>query len=367
MWRGRLIFAARFREFCSPTGRLQRRGAAGPVFAAEWKRLESLDRLRRFSFVNRLSLLIGLFGWLSIVAGVASSSQAAEVEVRLTDGRLVRGAVNVEQTNPQQLALEQHSAGIKLRRTLSWTNVVDVRIVSETKIADRTLVAPTSAVSVSERSPTESFPLSQLLVQATPISTTGKIDWDSLRLTLRGDDVHGREVPLFGTLKVHLWGQRRVSPESQFVTHPFVTEANQGSRFLAAPSNSSAYQHPYVNSPNPFVELASWTQVLRDDQDRVMRLPLPSPLLEHDSQVGTIGEVTVQLLMPGVGIFEASDPDVILSNSSRLRRERLDRDGSRFFPNEITADSPQTTRSRNRFTWPGGVSGPERGILPIQP
>lgn len=96
-------------------------------------------------------------------------------------------------------------------------------------------------------------------------------------------------------------------------------------------------------------------------------LPLQFPLPEYDVCVGAFGEVSIELLMSGVGVFEASDPDVVLSHQSLLRRERLDRDGSRFFSNEITIDSPQTTCSRNRFNWPGGVSGPERGILPIQP
>ena len=119
--------------------------------------------------------------------------------------------------------------------------------------------------------------------------------------------------------------------------------------------------------PNPVVELASWTRSINDEHDSVLVLPLQSPLPEHDVRVGAFGDVSIELLMPGVGVFEASDPDIVLSHQSLLRRERLDRDGSRFFPNESTTDSQQTTRSRQRFTWPGGVSGPERGILPIQP
>lgn len=364
--------------------------------------------------MNRLIQLLAAVCWLTTGAN-PGFAWSADVEVKLTDGRTLRGAVVAEQTNREQLVVELRSAGLKLRRTLTWNQIADARVITSTKPTESRLQELPEAAPP-EQTPVhaEPLPLSQLLVKADPISTTGKLDWDSLRLTLRGVDEHGEKVPVFGTLKATLWGQRRISPESNVVRHPFVTDANSGSRFLSAPSNSVAYQHPYVMSPNPTVELASWTRSLgaesqggtrdsavderirlantwgstgawqearvgsRQDgrransrevegNDLVFVLPLQRPLPDHDIWTGTFGEVTVELLMPGVGVFEASAPDVVLSRQSLLRRERLYRDGSRFFPNEITTDSPQTTRSRNRFTWPGGVSGPERGILPIQP
>lgn len=364
--------------------------------------------------MSRRTWFITTFCWLSLFASGFTSLWAADVEVRLTDGRILRGSVLENQISKEQLTVEQRCAGITIRRTLSWNQIADVRVVPRQKEVVREVVPAKPFERVPDRQPVVPLPLSQLLVKADPISTTGRMVWDSLRLTLRGVDIKGDTVPLFGTLKANLWGQRRVSPEANFVRHPFVTDANFGSRFLAAPSNSSAYQHPYVASPNPTVELASWTRSVgvgaqggtldsavdervrladtwgstgnwqetrvgaRQDgrraashevegQDFVFVLPLQRPLPDHDVGIGTFGEVTVELLMPGVGVFEASAPDIVLSQHSALRRERLDRDGSRFFPNESTTDSPQTTRSRNRFTWPGGVSGPERGILPIQP
>lgn len=317
--------------------------------------------------MSRLARFIAMLCWLVLIAGGATSLSAADVEVRLTDGRTLRGAVVEKQISKEQLTLEQRSSGILIRRTLTWDQIADVRVVPRQKRAVQETVVTRPIESVPDRQPSEPLPLSQLLVKADPISTTGKMDWDSLRLTLRGVDIKGETVSLFGTLKANLWGQRRVSPEANFVRQPFVTDANVGSRFLAAPSNSSAYQHPYVAAPNPLIELASWTQSVNDDHDSVLVLPLQFPLPEHDVRIGAFGEVSVELLMPGVGVFEASDPDVVLSRQSPLRRELFDRDGSRFFPSEITTDSPQTIRSRHRFTWPGGVSGPERGILPIQP
>lgn len=364
--------------------------------------------------MRRLTKFIAMFCWLSLFAGGGTLLPAADVEVRLTDGRTLCGSVQEKQISKEQLILEQRSAGISIRRALTWKQIADVRVVPRSKRVVSDVIPPKSVEPAPDRQPAEPLPLSQLLVKADPISTAGKMDWDSLRLTLRGVDIEGESVPLFGTLRVSLWGQRRVSPESNSVRHPFVSNANYGSRFLAAPSNSSAYQHPFVTSPSPTLELANWTQSIgvesrggardsaveervrlantwgstgywqearvgaRQDgrraetrgvegHDSVFVLPLQRPLPDQDNGIGTFGEVTVELLMPGVGVFEASAPDVVLSHQSALRRERLDRDGSRFFPNETTTDSPQTTRSRNRFTWPGGVSGPERGILPIQP
>lgn len=318
--------------------------------------------------MSRLAQRIVTFCVLALVARLETSLSAADVEVRLTDGRTLRGTLIESQTNRERLALELKSSGLTIRRTITLKQIAAVQVLAPHNKKDVREVVPAapSETKLDRQSP-ESPPLAQLLVKAEPISTTGKIDWDSLRLTVRGVDINDEAVPLFGTLKVNLWGQRRVPPESNFVRHPFVTDANFGSRFLAAPSSSSAYQHPYVTAPNPVVELASWTQSIHGERDRVMVLPLPTMLPEHDVRVGAFGEVSVELLMPGVGVFAASDPDVVLSHQTLLRRERLDRDGLRFFPNELTTDSPQTTRSRNRFTWPGGVSGPERGILPIQP
>lgn len=323
--------------------------------------------------MNRLIKLLAALCWLTVCAN-PGFAWSADVEVTLTDGGTLRGTVVAEQTNQEQLVVELRSSGLKLRRTLRWKQIADARVVTLAKPKeDHSQAQPEVAPPEQAHAPTETLPLSQLLVKADPISTTGKMDLDSLRVTLRGVDEHGEKVPVFGTLKATLWGQRRVSPESNVVRHPFVTDANLGSRFLSAPSNSVAYQHPYVTSPNPTIELASWTRFLGAEplggtrDSAMLVLPLQRPLPDHDVWTGTFGEVTVELLMPGVGVFEASAPNVALSRQSLLRRERLDRDGSRFFPNEITTDSPQTTRSRHRFTWPGGVLGPERGILPIQP
>lgn len=366
--------------------------------------------------MSRLARFIAMFCWLLLFAAGVTSLLAADVEVRLADGRTLRGAVVEKEISKEQLTLEQRSSGITIRRTLTWDQIVDVRVVPRQTRVVREIVSPKPVVPAEGLRQLQPLPLplSQLLVKADPMSSFGKMDWDSLRVTLRGVNEQGDTVQLGGTLKVTLWGQQRVRPESRIVRYPIVTDANFGSRYLSAPSNVYAYQHPYVMSPNPIVEVCSWTRRIdvetaggvRDSAidervrlantwgstgnwqetrvgarqdgrrveaqefegcDTVLVLPLQRPLPDHDVWVGTFGEVTVELLMPGVGVFTASAPDIVLSHQNALRREMLDGEGSRFYPNESTTDDLQRSRSRHRFIWPGGVSGPERGILPIQP
>jgi len=318
--------------------------------------------------VKILVKLIAAVCLVSAIAGrEATTLSAADVEVRLNDGRTLRGSVIEGQTSRAQLALELRSSGITMRRTLSWNQIASVQVAPLPKKNElRATARPESPIAdehLKNATKEAVLPLSEFLVSARPVSTFGKIDWDSLRVGLRGIDVRGRPVPLFGTLKLTLWGQRRIPPESNIVRYPFVTDANYGSRFLAAPSNSYAYQHPAVMAPNSIVQLASWTQAITENDAGVLLLPLQRPLADHDVRIGDLGELAVELLMPGVGVFEATVPDVVLSHQSELRRARLDRDGSRFFPNETTTDSPQTARARNRFNWPGASYGPERGSL----
>ena len=212
--------------------------------------------------MGRLVGIVSLCCWYSLFASGVTSSPAADVEVRLKDGRTLNGSVLEMRTNDEQLTLEQRSSGIAIRRTLTWNQVADIRVVPPQKNLVRA-VGPTKTIEpLLDRQLVEPLPLSQLLVKADPISTTGKRDWDSLRLTLRGVDKQGDSVPVFGTLKVTLWGQQRVRPESRIVRYPIVSDANFGSRYLCAPSNAYSYQHPFVTSPNPTIEMASWTQAI---------------------------------------------------------------------------------------------------------
>ena len=74
--------------------------------------------------MSRLVLLVVLLCPLLVVTDLgARTSLAADVEVRLTDGRTLRGSVIESQSNEEQLALEIRSAGIALRRTLSWKQI----------------------------------------------------------------------------------------------------------------------------------------------------------------------------------------------------------------------------------------------------
>lgn len=323
---------------------------------------------------RRSTIVLSVRLWL-LGLPLAVVVPAAELEVRCSDGRIVRGSVVEGSTNREQLALEIVTSGIKIRRSLPWEQVSSWRLVPDrprevsrgsASSTDRQFSPSVTDASRSER------PLSQLFVKAVPASSTGKIDWDSLQVSLRGVDQHGSRVPLAGTLTITLWGQRRSTTRT--VPHPFITDQNLGSRFNATSTNSYADQHPFVTTPHPLTQIATWTRRLHADvgdqatpNDPVLLLPLPRPFPDHDFDIGALGEVTAELLMSGVGVFQAADSDVVLSHQGLLRREQLDRHGTRFFPSEHTSGNSQFVTPRHRFVWPGGVSGPERGIFPIQP
>jgi hypothetical protein len=322
---------------------------------------------------RRPAIVLSVVLWL--LGSALAVVPAAEIEVRCSDGRFVRGSVVEGSTNRAELALEIVTSGIKIRRTLLWEHVSSWRLVPDrpheasrgaVSTTDRKMPPSVIEAARPERSP------SRLFVKAVPASSSGKIDWDSLQVSLRGVDQHGSSVPLAGTLTIALWAQRRDT--TRVVPHPFITDQNFGSRFNATSTNSYAYQHPFVAVPNPLSQVAIWTRCLHAEvgdqakpNDQVLLLPLPRPFPDHELDIGALGEVTAELLMPGVGVLQAADSDVALSHQSLLRREQLDRNGTRFFPNERTSGNPQFVTPRHRFVWPGGVSGPERGILPIQP
>ena len=164
--------------------------------------------------MSRLTSLIATFCWLTLFASGVTSLSAADVEVRLTDGRTLRGSVVESQTNKEQLALEQRSSGITIRRTLTWNQIADCKIIPPIKKYIVPAAVPQQALNQKDAAADNDLnplklPVSQLLVKADPISRYFKMDWDALRLTLRGVNEFGDEVPLKGTLYVTLWGPPR--------------------------------------------------------------------------------------------------------------------------------------------------------------
>ncbi len=304
---------------------------------------------------------------------------AADVEVRLTDGRTLRGSVIEAQTSREQLGLELRSSGISIRRTLAWKQIADWKIVPLLPKRAPRPVSPPVNEQLESTAYDSALPLSELVVSAQSVSTFGRMDWDSLRLSLQGFDQLGTPVPLFGTLQVTLWGLREEAGRPLRINTPTGSMDVAGQRRMELDKiqtwtrslDSTIQRLPGIGVPTgarpgaggivyedvtsrPWGASGFGSQSVsgfegrqdrgrpvyeRNPSDAVqMLLSLPRPLPDSDSQRFPLGEVTVELLMPGVGVFSATSPGVVLVHQSPLRQELLNQSGSRFFQNELTTD-----------------------------
>jgi hypothetical protein len=331
--------------------------------------------------VQTLAKLIVAICFVSAFADQeAATLSAADVEVRLNDGRSLRGTIIEDKTSREQLALEFRSSGITIRRTLAWKQISNWKIVPP--LPKRVSAQPEPVVTnepLVNATDEPELPLSELIVSAQSVSTFGRMDWDSLRLTLQGFDQLGTPVPLFGTLQVTLWGIREDSGRPQRINTPSGSMDVAGQRRLELDKiqtwtrslDSSIQRLPGIGVPvggrpgaggivyedvtaRPWSASGFGSQSVtgfegrqdrgrpiyaRNPSDAVqMLLSLPRPLPDSDPQRYPLGEVTVELLMPGVGVFTATSPGVVLVHQSPLRQELLNQSGSRFFPNEYTTD-----------------------------
>lgn len=344
--------------------------------------------------MNSRAAIVAMIATLLALTGRATSLLAADVEVRLTDGRVLCGSVITSQTSKDQLVLELRSAGITMRRTLLWKQIATTTIIVRSKRDESRQTPRQEPLATDERrGRSEAFedagiqeganfaelPLSELIVSAQPISTFGRLDWDSLRLSLRGFDQTGTPVPLFGTLQVTLWGLREeVGRPTRTNTPTGYADASQRRLELdkihtwTRSLDSTIQRLPGIGTPiggrpggggivyedvtaYPWSASGFGSQSVPGFQGRQDRgrpiyartpsdvvqvfLPLSRPLPDSDPQRGPIGEVSVELLMPGVGVFSATSPGIVLVHQSPLRQELLNQTGSRFFPNEATTDS----------------------------
>jgi len=165
----------------------------------------------------------------------------------------------------------------------------------------------------------EHFPetdtIKALSVQARSVNSSGKADWDSLEIEVDGISKRGAVVPIKnGTLRVTLWGLEQKLVRSH------------GNRFTGVPGKP--------------IQLASWTRQITNSLHRQpMTLPLPHPLPEHNPRVFEIGDVHVQLIVPGVGVLESSISQIPLRHKSFIRDRQLAEKGTQFFPGETTVGS----------------------------
>lgn len=194
------------------------------------------------------------------------------------------------------------------------------------------------------------FRISSLHLEAVPVSMSGKNDWDAMAVHLAAWDAYGRPVPLEGTLRLTLWGQRqellRLYDEQVTAVPGKVEQIASWTQVLPAPPRTGAFR-PGVSIP-----------------PLAIVVPLPRPLPDHDLRWADLGELHARLLVPGQGVFEATQGSVVLRHLSPVRDRLQIETGSRFFAGESTRDSRR--RGPLRFRDFSSL-GPNRGVLAVQP
>ena len=185
-------------------------------------------------------------------------------------------------------------------------------------------------------------PIRNLTVRALPISEHGKVDWDALSVEVTALDRFGHPTKVRGTLRATLWGRKQ-----QLV---------------------SSFGEQFFAKPGRIEKITAWTRIVGSGsplgQPSRLVLPLPHPLPDHDLRRAAFGELHVQLAVPGEGVFETTERDILLRHRSPLRDRNLVETGSRFFAQESTHGSRM----------PGGLMfdaptslGSERRILTVPP
>ena len=156
-------------------------------------------------------------------------------------------------------------------------------------------------------------------------------------MDVRGFDHRGRFVRLRGTLTVTLHGQ------SQRLVRAFGTH--------------------FVGTPGQVERLAVWTRT-SDGPQQPLVLSLPRPLPAHDLRLAPLGQLSVRLIVPGRGVFEAFSPAIALRQTGPLRERNLLDGRTRFFTGELTHDGRRPTGLR--VVNPSAIR-PNSRVLTVQP
>lgn len=170
--------------------------------------------------------------------------------------------------------------------------------------------------------------LANVSVQATPLNTQGKADWNALAIRLQGFDLQGRPAPLSGNVQITLYGQRQLLLrvwDQQFAAKPVDTISL--ARWTCNCSTSPGIQVPRLGNRFGSGQPSDQTWIVK----------LPSPLPEHNLNIYAFGEIQVTLASAGNGVFEASTAGVPLRHLSLPRDVSLANTGSRFLPSETTS------------------------------
>lgn len=196
--------------------------------------------------------------------------------------------------------------------------------------------------------------LANIAVQATPLNSQGKTDWNALAIRVQGFDQRGNPARVSGTVRITLYGQRQLLLhvwDQQFAVQPIetITLANWTCNSSSVPETQIPRVGNRFGAGQPY------------DQTWIVRLPSPTP--EHNLNVYALGEVQVTLTSAGNGVFEASSGTVPLRHLSQARDTSLVQTGSRFFPSETTSEGISRV-SRLNLNAP---SRPNNRTLSVQP
>lgn len=182
--------------------------------------------------------------------------------------------------------------------------------------------------------------IQSLAINAVPFNSRGKTDWDSLRVEVMALDCEGRGVAVRGTVQAALWrvDQRRAPLNA--------------TRFVFdAPGQP---QRVFEATPRRVRRMATWTRRIDPGSSRpilscagmpvaesgissILVLPLSAPLPDHDGALSPYGALHVRLSVPGHGVFETTQDDVLLRHSGDTRKHNLVASGALSLPHEGTS------------------------------
>lgn len=196
--------------------------------------------------------------------------------------------------------------------------------------------------------------LTQIRVQATPLNTEGKADWNALAVRVQGLDQTGQPARLSGTVNIHLYGERQLLLpvwDQEFLAKPIKTiPLAQWTRNCAT-----------IAASQPLRASNMYGSGSAADQTWIVRFPSPIPA--QNPNVYAFGTVQVSLASPGKGTFSAAVAAVPLKQTSIDRDLSLVNEGTRFFPSETTSSSVYRLKRLNY----NAASRPGSRTLAIQP
>ncbi|QDV20044.1 hypothetical protein Pan153_47140 [Gimesia panareensis] len=196
--------------------------------------------------------------------------------------------------------------------------------------------------------------LTRISVEAAPLNTRGRADFNALAIRVKGFDQAGNPARLTGQVQIHLYGERQLllhAWDQQFAAKPIqtISLAEWTRNCATTPGTHTPQAGNQFGAGQPF------------DQTWIVRLPPRTP--EQNPNVYALGAVQTTLVSPGNGTFTASVPAVPLKHVSTVRDISLSNTGTRFFPTETTSEGIYRP-TRINYNAP---SRPDSRTLSVQP